>query len=454
MASTLTDRLSRLVKTMRGQARITEGNVQDMLREVRMALLEADVALPVVRDFIARVKDKALGAEVVGSLSPGQALVGIVNRELALTMGDGVSDLNLAVQPPAVILMAGLQGAGKTTTTAKLAKHLIDKRRKKVLTVSADVYRPAAIEQLRVVTQQAGAEWFASSASDEPVAIGLAALDYARKHYFDVLLVDTAGRLAIDAALMKEIADLHAALDPVETLFVVDAMQGQDAINTARAFKEALPLTGIVLTKTDGDARGGAALSVRQMTGAPIKFAGTSEKIDGLEVFDAERHAGRVLGMGDILALVEEVQKGVDVAAAQRLADKVKSGDAFDLNDFLMQLTQMKKMGGLSGLIDKLPTQMAAKAGQADMDRAERDVKRMEGIICSMTPLERRKPDLLKATRKRRVAAGAGVQVQEVNRLLKQYEQMRDMMKKMKGGGLMKMMKRMGGMKGMPPGMR
>jgi len=455
MASTLTDRLSRLVKTMRGQARITESNVQDMLREVRMALLEADVALPVVRDFIARVKEKALGAEVVGSLSPGQALVGIVNRELAATMGEGVADLNLNAQPPAVILMAGLQGAGKTTTTAKLAKHLAAKRKKKVLTVSTDVYRPAAIEQLRVVTQQAGAEWFASSADDKPVAIGLAALDYARKHYFDVLLVDTAGRLAIDEALMKEIADLHAALNPVETLFVVDAMQGQDAINTARAFKEALPLTGIVLTKTDGDSRGGAALSVRQMTGAPIKFAGTSEKIDGLEVFDAERHAGRVLGMGDILALVEEVQKGVDVESAQKLADKIRSGDAFDLNDFLLQLTQMKKMGGLSGLIDKLPQQMAAKAGQADMDRAERDVKRMEGIICSMTPLERRKPDLLKATRKRRVAAGAGVHVQEVNRLLKQYEQMRDMMKKMKGGGMMKMLKRMGGMQGMlPPGMR
>ena len=454
MASTLTERLSRLVKTMRGQARITEDNVQDMLREVRMALLEADVALPVVRDFIARVKGKALGAEVVGSLSPGQALVGIVNRELAATMGEGIADINLAVQPPAVILMAGLQGAGKTTTTAKLAKHLIDKRKKGVLTVSTDVYRPAAIEQLRTVTKQAGAEWFASSASDKPKDIALAALDYARKHYFDVLLVDTAGRLAIDDVLMQEIADLHAALNPVETLFVVDAMQGQDAINTARAFKEALPLTGIVLTKTDGDSRGGAALSVRSVTGVPIKFAGTSEKIDGLEVFDAERHAGRVLGMGDILALVEEVQKGVDVASAQKLADKVKSGEAFDLNDFLTQLSQMKKMGGLSGLVDKLPAQMAAKAGQADMDRAERDVKRMEGIICSMTPLERRKPELLKATRKRRVAAGAGVQVQEVNRLLKQYEQMRDMMKKMKGGGMMKMIKRMGGMKGMPPGMR
>jgi len=454
MASTLTDRLSRLVKTMRGQARITEANVQDMLREVRIALLEADVAVPVVRDFIARVKERALGAEVVGSLSPGQALVGIVNRELAATMGEGVAELDLAVQPPAVILLAGLQGSGKTTTTAKLARHLTTKRKKKVLTVSADVYRPAAIEQLRVVTQQAGAEWFASSASDKPVDIALAALDYARRHYFDVLLVDTAGRLAIDEALMREIAELHAALAPVETLFVVDAMQGQDAINTARAFSEVLALTGIVLTKTDGDSRGGAALSVRQITGAPIKFAGTSEKIDGLEVFDAERHAARVLGMGDIVALVEEVQKGVDVAAAQKLADKVRSGDAFDLNDFLLQLTQMKKMGGLSGLIDKLPTQMAARAAQADMDRAERDAKRMEGIICSMTPLERRKPDLLKATRKRRIAAGAGVQVQEVNRLLKQYEQMRDMMKKMKGGGLMKMMKRMGGMKGMPPGMR
>jgi signal recognition particle subunit SRP54 len=459
MASTLTDRLSRLVKTMRGQARITEDNVQDMLREVRMALLEADVALPVVRDFINRVKDKALGADVVGSLSPGQALVGIVNRELALTMGEGVSDINLAAQPPAVILMAGLQGAGKTTTTAKLAKHLIEKRKKKVLTVSADVYRPAAIEQLKLVTKQAGAEWFASSAQDKPLAIALAALDYARKHYFDVLLVDTAGRLAIDAALMQEITELHAALKPVETLFVVDAMQGQDAINTAKAFKEALPLTGIVLTKMDGDSRGGAALSVRQITGAPIKFAGVSEKIDGLEVFDAQRHAGRVLGMGDIVGLVEEVQKGVDMAAAQKLVDKVRSGDSFDLNDFLSQISQMKKMGGLSGLMDKLPTQMmgkAAKLGQADMDRAERDVRRMEGIICSMTPLERRKPDLLKATRKRRIAAGAGVRVQEVNRLLNQYEQMRDMMKKMKGGGMMKMMKRMGGMKGMggPGGMR
>jgi signal recognition particle subunit SRP54 len=450
MASNLSDRLSRLVKTMRGQARITESNVQDMLREVRMALLEADVALPVVRDFIARVKEKSLGQEVAGSLNPGQALVGIVHKELAATMGEGVSDINLAAQPPAVVLMAGLQGAGKTTTTAKLAKHLIEKRKKKVLTVSADVYRPAAIEQLKTVTAQAGAEWFPSSAQDKPLTIALAALDHAKRHYFDVLLVDTAGRLGIDETLMAEIGELHAALNPVETLFIVDAMQGQDAINTARAFKDVLPITGVILTKLDGDSRGGAALSVRQVTGAPIKFAGVSEKIDGLEVFDAERHAGRVLGMGDIVALVEEVQKGVDMASAQKLADKVKSGGNFDLNDFLMQISQMKKMGGLAGLMDKLPSQLTAKAAGADMGRAERDVVRMEGIICSMTALERRKPDLIKASRKRRIAAGAGVQVQEVNRLLNQFDQMQGMMKKMKGGGLMKMMKRMGGMPGMP----
>ncbi|GIX23068.1 MAG: signal recognition particle protein [Caldimonas sp.] len=450
MASTLSERLSRLVKQMRGQARITESNVQDMLREVRMALLEADVALPVVRDFIARVKERALGQEVVGSLTPGQALVGVVHKELAATMGEGVSDLNLATQPPAVILMAGLQGAGKTTTAAKLARHLIQSRKKKVLTVSADVYRPAAIEQLKTVTRAAGAEWFPSQPSDKPLDIARAALDHARRHYFDVLIVDTAGRLAIDEVLMAEIRELHAALKPVETLFVVDAMQGQDAINTARAFKEALPLTGIVLTKLDGDSRGGAALSVRAVTGAPIKFAGVSEKIDGLEIFDAQRHAGRVLGMGDIVALVEEVQKGVDMEAARKLAEKVKSGDGFDLNDFLAQISQMKKMGGLAGLLDKLPTQIAAKAGQADMARAEREVRRMEGIINAMTPLERRKPELIKASRKRRIAAGAGVQVQEVNRLLKQFEQMQGMMKKMKGGGLMKLMKRMGGMKGLP----
>ncbi|HEY4081343.1 MAG TPA: signal recognition particle protein [Burkholderiaceae bacterium] len=453
-SSNLTDRLSRLVKTMRGQARITESNVQDMLREVRMALLEADVALPVVRDFIARVKEKALGTEVVGSLNPGQMLVSVVQKELAATMGEGVSDINLAAQPPAVILMAGLQGAGKTTTTAKLAKHLIEKRKKKVLTVSADVYRPAAIEQLKTVTAQAGAEWFASTPDQKPHDIALAAIDYAKKHYFDVLLVDTAGRLAIDEALMAEIRDLHATLNPVETLFVVDAMQGQDAINTAKAFKDALPLTGVVLTKLDGDSRGGAALSVRQITGVPIKFAGVSEKIDGLEVFDAERHAGRVLGMGDIVALVEEVTKNVDMASAAKLAEKLKSGDSFTLDDFLAQMSQMKNMGGLSSLMDKLPSHMTAKAGAADMGRAERDMRRMEGILKSMTAKERAQPSLLfdgksKASRKRRIAAGAGVQVQEVNRLLNQYDQMRTMMKKFSGGGMMKMMKKLGGMKGM-----
>ena len=452
MATALSDKLSKLVKQISGQARITEANVSDMLREVRMALLEADVALPVVRDFIARVKEKALGQEVLSSLTPGQVLVSIVQKELAATMGEGVADIDLAAQPPAVILMAGLQGAGKTTTTAKLAKHLITKRKKKVLTVSADVYRPAAIEQLKTVTAQAGAEWFASDASQKPVDIVLAALDYAKKHYFDVLLVDTAGRLAIDEALMQEIKALHAAVKPVETLFVVDAMMGQDAVNTARAFKEALPLTGIVLTKTDGDSRGGAALSVRQITGVPIKFAGTSEKIDGLEAFDAERHAGRILGMGDIVALVEQVTANIDIEAAQKMAAKMKSGDGFDLNDFLAQIQQMKQMGGLSSLMDKLPSQLTAKAGAVDFDKAEKDILRKQGIIHSMTPKERTKPDLIKATRKRRIAAGAGVQVQDVNRLLNEFGQMQDMMKKMRGGGLMKMMKKLGGMKGMPGG--
>ena len=351
-----------------------------------------------------------------------------------------------------MILMAGLQGAGKTTTTAKLAKHLITKRKKKVLTVSADVYRPAAIEQLKTVTAQAGAEWFPSDASQKPTDIVLAALDYAKKHYFDVLLVDTAGRLAIDEALMQEIKTLHAAVKPVETLFVVDAMMGQDAVNTARAFKEALPLTGIVLTKTDGDSRGGAALSVRQITGVPIKFAGTSEKIDGLEAFDAERHAGRILGMGDIVALVEQVTANIDIEAAQKMAAKMKSGDGFDLNDFLAQIQQMKQMGGLSSLMDKLPSQLTAKAGAVDFDKAEKDILRKQGIIHSMTPKERTKPDLIKATRKRRIASGAGVQVQDVNRLLNEFGRMQDMMKKMRGGGLMKMMKKLGGMKGMPGG--
>lgn len=438
---------------MRGQARITEENVSEMMRDIRMALLEADVALPVVREFVANVKAKALGQEVISSLTPGQVLVGIVEKELAAMMGDGITDIDLAVQPPAIILMAGLQGAGKTTTTAKLAKLLQEKRKKKVLTVSADVYRPAAIQQLKTVTQQAGATWFPSEPNQKPVDIARAALEYAKTHFFDVLIVDTAGRLAIDEVLMEEIHNLHKTLNPVETLFVVDAMQGQDAINTAKAFKEALPLTGIVLTKLDGDSRGGAALSVKSITGAPIKFAGISEKIDGLEVFDAKRHAGRVLGMGDIVALVEEVQKNVDIEAAQKLATKVKDGGQFTLEDFRAQISQMKNMGGLSSLVDKLPTAMSSKAQDMDLGQAEKDIARKEGIINSMTMQERQKPELIKASRKRRIAAGAGVQVQEVNRLLKEFEQMRDVMKKMKGGGLMKMMRRLGGMKGGFPGM-
>jgi signal recognition particle subunit SRP54 len=455
MLDNLTQRLAKVVKTMRGEARLTESNTAEMLREVRMALLEADVALPAVREFIARVKQKSLGEEVISSLTPGQALVGVVQRELATLMGADLgaeaSQLNFATQPPAIILMAGLQGVGKTTTVGKLAKYLTESKKKKVLTVSADVYRPAAIAQLQAVTAQVGADFFPSHSTDKPVDIALAALDYAKRHYHDVLIIDTAGRLGIDEQMMREISAVHAAVKPIETLFVVDAMLGQDAINTAKAFNDALPLTGIVLTKLDGDSRGGAALSVRHITGKPIKFAGVSEKLDGLEPFDPTRMANRILGMGDILALVEEAQKGVDVKAAQDLAQKLKVGGKFDLNDFKSQLSQMKKMGGLANLMDKLPAQLQQAANGANMDQAEKQVKRMEGIINSMTPQERAKPDLIKAARKRRIAAGAGVQVQEVNRMLAQFEQMQSMMKKLKGGGMMKMMR---GMKGMMPGMR
>ncbi|MCC2956734.1 signal recognition particle protein [Massilia sp. IC2-477] len=455
MLDNLTQRLAKVVKTMRGEARLTEANTAEMLREVRMALLEADVALPAVREFIAKVKEKALGEEVIGSLSPGQALVGVVQRELAALMGADLgpeaTQLSFAQQPPAIILMAGLQGVGKTTTTGKLAKYLKEQKKKKVLTVSADVYRPAAIAQLESVTKQVGADFFPSTASDKPVDIARNALDWAKKHYHDVLIIDTAGRLGIDEAMMQEIAAVHAAVNPVETLFVVDAMLGQDAINTAKAFNDALPLTGVVLTKLDGDSRGGAALSVRHVTGKPIKFAGVSEKLDGLEAFDPGRMANRVLGMGDILALVEEARKGVDAQAATELANKIKGGGKFDMNDFKAQLTQMKKMGGMSGLLDKLPAQFQQAAAGANMDQAEKQVRRMVGIIDSMTPGERAKPELIKANRKRRIAAGAGVQVQEVNRMLNQYDQMQTMMKKLKGGGLMKMMR---GMKGMMPGLR
>jgi len=455
MLDNLTQRLAKVVKTMRGEARLTEANTAEMLREVRMALLEADVALPAVREFIAKVKEKALGEEVVGSLSPGQALVGVVQKELAALMGADrgpeATQMSFAQQPPAIILMAGLQGVGKTTTTGKLAKYLKEQKKKKVLTVSADVYRPAAIAQLESVTKQVGADFFPSTANDKPVDIARNALDWARKHYHDVLIIDTAGRLGIDEAMMQEIAAVHGAVNPVETLFVVDAMLGQDAINTAKAFNDALPLTGIVLTKLDGDSRGGAALSVRHVTGKPIKFAGVSEKLDGLEAFDPTRMANRVLGMGDILALVEEARKGVDAEAAAEMANKIKAGGRFDMNDFKAQLTQMKKMGGMAGLMDKLPAQFQQAASGANMDQAEKSVRRMVGIIDSMTPAERAKPELIKANRKRRIAAGAGVQVQEVNRMLNQYDQMQTMMKKLKGGGLMKMMR---GMKGMMPGMR
>jgi signal recognition particle subunit SRP54 len=448
MLENLSSRLARVVKTMRGEARITEANTQDMLREVRMALLEADVALPVVRDFIAKVKDKSQGQDVLQSLTPGQVLVGIVDKELTELMGGAQAELSFATQPPAIILMAGLQGAGKTTTTGKLAKWLKEQRKKKVLTVSCDVYRPAAIEQLRAVSEQAGADFFPSTPDQKPIDIARAAVKWAKTHFHDVLLVDTAGRLGIDEAMMQEIAALHKELNPIETLFVVDAMQGQDAVNTAKAFGEALPLTGIVLTKLDGDSRGGAALSVKAVTGKPIKFVGVGEKLTGLDVFHPDRMSKRILGMGDILSLVEEAQKGVDQEAAMELASKFKSGSRFDLNDFLAQLTQMKKMGGLSSLMDKLPSQMQQAAAGADMGKAEKDMRRMQGMIHSMTLAERSKPEIIKATRKRRIATGAGVTVQEVNRMLNQYDQMAGMMKKMQKGGLAKMMRGMKGMMG------
>ena len=451
MLDNLTQRLAGVMKTLRGEARLTESNISDALREVRLALLEADVALPVIKDFIAAVKEKALGEEVIGSLTPGQALIGVVHKEMTQLMGGANAALNLATQPPAVILMAGLQGAGKTTTVGKLAKLLKETQKKKVLVVSCDVYRPAAIEQLKTVAAQAGVDFFPSSTEEKPEAIALAAIDWARKHYHDVLLVDTAGRLAIDEAMMAEIKQLHATIKPVETLFVVDAMLGQDAVNTARSFNEALPLTGVVLSKVDGDARGGAALSVRHVTGKPVKFVGVGEKLSGLEAFHPERMASRVLGMGDILSLVEEARKGVDEEKALAMAKKLKSGKGFDLNDFKDQIAQMRNMGGMSALMDKLPAQFAQAAGQLQGGAEDKAVRRIEGIINSMTPAERAKPELIKASRKRRIATGAGVQVQEVNRLLNQFEQTQKMMKSFAKGGLSKLMR---GMKGMMPGMR
>jgi signal recognition particle subunit SRP54 len=449
MLDTLTARLAAIAKRLRGEARLSEANIQEALREVRVALLEADVALPVVKHFIDSVRAKALGEEVRGSLTPGQSLVGVVHRELAALMGEAGVGLNLAAQPPAVILMAGLQGSGKTTTSGKLAKLLIAGKRKVAL-VSADVYRPAAIEQLKTVAAQAGAEWIESAVDQKPVQIAERALEYARSRYLDVLIVDTAGRLAVDEEMMREIAALHGVLDPVETLFIVDAMQGQDAVNVARTFNERLPLTGVILTKLDGDARGGAALSVRQVTGKPIKFAGVGEKLEGLEPFHPERMASRILGMGDILSLVEEAHARVDLDQAKKLADKVKKGKGFDLEDFRSQISQMQKMGGVASLMDKLPAQLVGQVDPAKLQDGKQ-LKRIEGIINSMTPQERAKPELIKASRKRRIAAGAGVNVQAVNQLLNQFEQMQKMMKMMKGGNLQRMMR---GMKGMLPGMR
>jgi signal recognition particle subunit SRP54 len=446
----LTGRLARVVKTLRGEARLTESNVQEALREVRLALLDADVALPVVRTFIERVREKALGQEVIGSLTPGQAAVGVVHRELVALMGEKNDTLNLAVQPPAVILLAGLQGAGKTTTAGKLARWLKSELKKKVLLASCDVYRPAAIDQLKTLASQVEAEFFPSSPDERPLDIAARALDYARTHYVDVLIVDSAGRLAIDEAMMREIGELHGALKPVETLFVVDAMQGQDAVNTAKAFADALPLTGVILTKLDGDARGGAALSVREVTGKPIKFAGVGEKLAALEPFHPDRMASRILGMGDVLSLIEDVQKNVDREEVEKLAKKVKSGKDFDLEDFKQQIVQMKKMGGLAALADKLPGNLGQLA-QASPGMDDKAIRRIEGIINAMTPQERTKPEILKASRKRRIAAGAGVAVQEVNRLLNQFEQTQKMMKMMAKGGMAKMMRNM---KGMFPGMR
>ncbi|EHQ51069.1 MULTISPECIES: signal recognition particle protein [Ectothiorhodospira] len=450
MFDSLSERLQGTIKRLRGQARLTEENIQDTIREVRKALLEADVALPVVREFIARVKERAVGQEVLASLTPGQALVKVVNDELIKVMGEANDGLKLNVQPPAVILMAGLQGAGKTTTVAKLARWLKERQDKKVMVASCDVYRPAAIRQLQTLAGEVGVNFFPSESGQDPLDIAAAALEQARKQYQDVLIVDTAGRLHIDGEMMDEIRRLHARLDPAETLFVVDSMTGQDAANTAKAFNDALPLTGVVLTKADGDARGGAALSVRHITGKPIKFLGMGEKTAALEPFHPDRLASRILGMGDVLSLVEEASRQVDQDKAEKLARKIKKGKTFDLEDLRDQLGQMSKMGGVSSLLEKLP-------GAGDLPDAiknkshDKDLQRMVAIINSMTPKERRHPDIIKGSRKRRIAAGSGTQVQDVNRLLKQHMQMSKMVKQFSKGGMSKMMK---SLKGRMPGGR
>lgn len=452
MFENLSERLGHSLRSLTGQSQLTEDNIRDTLREVRKALLEADVALPVVKDFVEQVKEKALGQEVLQSLNPGQAFVKIVNDELVHVMGDANDALNLAVKPPAVILMAGLQGAGKTTSVAKLARYLQEREKKKVMVVSADVYRPAAIEQLKTLAGEVEAGFFPSSADQDPVAIANAAMDEARKRHMDVLIVDTAGRLAVDQAMMDEIRRLHQAIDPVETLFVVDAMTGQDAANTARAFSEALPLTGVVLTKADGDSRGGAALSVRSITGKPIKFLGTGEKIDALEPFHPDRIASRILGMGDVLSLVEEAERKLDKGKAERMARKFKKGRAMDFEDLKDQFQQMRNMGGMSSLLDKLPG-MGGLSQMAQDEASMKQFKHMEAMIDSMTPTERRNPDLIKGSRKRRIAAGSGMQIQDLNRLIKQQKMMGKMMKKMKGKGGKKMMRDMSSMMGGQGGM-
>ncbi|MCP5196822.1 MAG: signal recognition particle protein [Gammaproteobacteria bacterium] len=449
MFENLSERLLRTVKNLRGQGRLTEDNIKDALREVRMALLEADVALPVVREFINRVRGRAIGEEVLLSLTPGQVLIKIVHEELIHTMGEANAELNLRVQPPAVVLMAGLQGSGKTTSVAKLARWIKEHQRKKAMVVSCDVYRPAAIEQLRKLASEVSAEFFPSDPGQTPETIARQALEQARLHNAGVLIVDTAGRLHVDEEMMSEIKRLYDILEPIETLFVVDSMTGQDAANTAQAFNAALPLTGVILTKTDGDARGGAALSIRQITGQPIKFLGVGEKTAALEPFFPDRVASRILGMGDILSLVEEIEHKVDKEKALKLAQKVQKGKGFDLNDFREQMEQMMNMGGIAGLLEKMPGFNAAPAALKEQ-AADKEVKRLIAIINSMTPGERRFPDIIKGSRKRRIATGSGTQIQDVNRLLKQFDQAQKMMKKMKGGGIMKMMRSLQGR--LPPG--
>lgn len=453
MFENLTDRLSHTLRSITGKARLTEDNIKDTLREVRKALLEADVALPVVKAFIDQVRSRALGQQISKALNPGQQFIKIVESELIAVMGSANESLKLAVQPPAVVLMAGLQGAGKTTSVAKLARYLKEREKKKVLVVSADIYRPAAIQQLQTLAEEVGVDFFPSTAEQKPVKIARDAIDHAKRQFIDVVIVDTAGRLHVDSELMGEIQELHAAIKPAETLFVIDAMIGQDAVNTAKAFNDALPLTGVILTKADGDARGGAALSVRHVTGKPIKFLGMGEKVDALEPFHPERIASRILGMGDVLSLIEQAERSIDKEKADKLVKKVTKGQKFDLEDLRDQLQQMQNMGGLTSMLDKLPGMgnMAQMAQQANMGK---QFKVMEAIINSMTPDERRNPEDLNGSRKRRITQGSGTQIQDLNRLLKQYKQMAKMMQKMKGGGMSKMMRGLGGMMpgGMPPG--